>query len=57
MQEAPTFVSLLKASAGCLYLVRAAVGEMAPSPDVMKRRLREGVEFFHCVREFREVAR
>jgi hypothetical protein len=56
MQGAPTFVSLLKASQGCPYLV-CAVGEMAPSPEVMKRRLREGVEFFPFLRERREVAR
>ena len=57
MQGAPAFVSLIMASPGCLYLVCAAVGEMALSPDVMKRRLREGVESFHFLRERREVAR
>jgi hypothetical protein len=57
MQGVPAFVSLLKAPLGCLYLVRAAVGEMAPSPEGVKRRLREGVEFFPFVRERREVAR
>ncbi len=56
MQGAPAFVSLLMASLGCPYLVCAAVGEMAPSREVMKRRLREGVEFFPFLRE-REVAR
>jgi hypothetical protein len=35
----------------------AAVSEMAPSPEVMKRRLREGVEFFPSLQERREVAR
>jgi hypothetical protein len=29
------------------------VGEMALSPTMMKRRLREGVEFFHFLRERR----
>ena len=57
MQLVPAFVSLLMASLGCLYLVCAAIGEMAPSPEVMKRRFREGVEFFHFLRERREVAR
>ncbi len=56
MQGAPAFVSLLMASLGCLYLVCAAVGEMVRSREVMKRRLREGVEFFRFLRE-REVAR
>lgn len=57
MQGAPAFVSLLMASLRCLYLVCAAAGEMVRSPEVMKRRLREGVEFFHFLRERREVAR
>jgi hypothetical protein len=30
---------------------------MVRSPDMMKRRLREGVEFFHFLRERREIAR
>ncbi len=32
------------------------LGEMARSPDVMKRRLREGVEFFRFLRDRRETA-
>ena len=51
------FVSLLMASLRCLYLVCATVGEMPPSPEVMKPRLQEGVEFFPFLRERREVAR
>ena len=34
----------------------AIVGEMVRSPDMMKRRLREGVEFFRFLRERREPA-
>jgi hypothetical protein len=49
--------SLLTASLGCVYLVSAAVGEMALSPEAMRRRFREGVEFFAFLRERREVAR
>jgi hopanoid biosynthesis associated radical SAM protein HpnJ len=37
--------------------IAAIVGEMVRSPDMMKRRLREGVEFFHFLRERRETAR
>jgi hopanoid biosynthesis associated radical SAM protein HpnJ len=37
--------------------IASIVGEMVRSPEVMKRRLREGVEFFHFLRERREVAR
>ena len=36
--------------------IAAIVGEMALSPDMMKRRLREGVEFFRFLRERREIA-
>ena len=36
--------------------IAAIVGEMAVSPDMMKRRLREGVEFFRFLRERREIA-
>jgi hypothetical protein len=57
MQEGPAFVSLLMASLGCLYLASAAGGEMALSPEAMKRRWREGVEFLHFDRGRREVAR
>ena len=32
------------------------LGDMARSPDVMKRRLREGVEFFRFLRDRRETA-
>jgi hypothetical protein len=31
--------------------IAAIVGEMVRSPQMMKRRLREGVEFFHFLRE------
>jgi len=34
--------------------IASIVGEMVRSPDMMKRRLREGVEFFHFLRERRE---
>src|SRR5271165_3729798 len=37
--------------------IASIVGEMVRSPEMMKRRLREGVEFFHFLRERREVAR
>ena len=36
--------------------IAAIVGEMVRSPDMMKRRLREGVEFFRFLRERREPA-
>jgi hopanoid biosynthesis associated radical SAM protein HpnJ len=36
--------------------IASIVGEMVRSPDMMKRRLREGVEFFRFLRERREVA-
>ncbi len=36
--------------------IASIVGEMARSPEMMKRRLREGVEFFHFLRERRETA-
>ena len=36
--------------------IASIVGEMMTSPEMMKRRLREGVEFFHFLRERREVA-
>ena len=36
--------------------IASIVGEMVTSPQMMKRRLREGVEFFHFLRERREVA-
>ncbi|MDB5865949.1 MAG: hopanoid biosynthesis associated radical protein HpnJ [Betaproteobacteria bacterium] len=37
--------------------IASIVGEMVRSPDMMKRRLREGVEFFHFLRERREITR
>ncbi len=37
--------------------IASIVGEMARSPEMMRRRLREGVEFFRFLRERREVAR
>jgi hopanoid biosynthesis associated radical SAM protein HpnJ len=36
--------------------IAAIVGEMVRSPDMMRRRLREGVEFFRFLRERREIA-
>ena len=36
--------------------IASIVGEMVRSPQMMKRRLREGVEFFHFLRERRELA-
>jgi len=37
--------------------IASIVGEMVRSPTMMKRRLREGVEFFRFLRERREVVR
>src|SRR5579871_4805453 len=37
--------------------IASIVGEMLASPQMMNRRLREGVEFFHFLRERRELAR
>jgi len=37
--------------------IASIVGEMIRSPEMMKRRLREGIEFFQFLRERREVAR
>jgi radical SAM superfamily enzyme YgiQ (UPF0313 family) len=37
--------------------IASIVSEMIRSPDMMKRRLREGVEFFQFLRERREAAR
>jgi radical SAM superfamily enzyme YgiQ (UPF0313 family) len=36
--------------------IAAIVGEMVRSPEMMKRRLREGIEFFHFLRDRRESA-
>jgi hopanoid biosynthesis associated radical SAM protein HpnJ len=36
--------------------IASIVGEMITSPEMMKRRLREGVEFFHFLRARRETA-
>jgi radical SAM superfamily enzyme YgiQ (UPF0313 family) len=36
--------------------IASIVGEMVRSPEMMVRRLREGVEFFHFLRERRELA-
>ncbi len=36
--------------------IASIVGEMVTSPDMMKRRLREGVEFFQFLRERRNTA-
>ena len=36
--------------------IASIVGEMATSPDMLKRRLREGTEFFRFLRERREIA-
>jgi hypothetical protein len=35
--------------------IASIVGEMIMSPEMMKRRLREGVEFFQFLRERREA--
>lgn len=37
--------------------IASIVGEMVVSPTMMARRLREGVEFFHFLRERREIGR
>ena len=36
--------------------IAAIVGEMARSPEMMRRRLREGIEFFQFLRERRQSA-
>jgi len=36
--------------------IASIVGEMVKSPEMMKRRLREGIEFFHFLRDRRETA-
>lgn len=36
--------------------IASIVGEMVKSPEVMKRRFREGVEFFRFLRERHETA-
>ena len=36
--------------------IAAIVGEMVRSPEMMKRRLREGLEFFRFLRERHDVA-
>ncbi|WP_307437210.1 hopanoid biosynthesis associated radical SAM protein HpnJ [Labrys monachus] len=36
--------------------IASIVGEMVRSPEMMKRRLREGVEFFHFLRERQDAA-
>jgi len=36
--------------------IASIVGEMVRSPQMMKRRLREGVEFFHFLRERKKAA-
>jgi hopanoid biosynthesis associated radical SAM protein HpnJ len=36
--------------------IASIVGEMIRSPQMMQRRLREGIEFFHFLRERREAA-
>jgi hypothetical protein len=36
--------------------IASIVGEMLRSPQMMKRRLREGVEFFHFLRQRDEAA-
>ena len=35
--------------------IASIVGEMVRSPEMMRRRLREGIEFFHFLRERREA--
>jgi hopanoid biosynthesis associated radical SAM protein HpnJ len=39
----------------CAPKIAAIVGEMVLSPEMMKRRLREGLEFFRFLRERRDV--
>jgi hopanoid biosynthesis associated radical SAM protein HpnJ len=39
----------------CAPKIAAIVGEMVMSPEMMKRRLREGLEFFRFLRERRDV--
>ena len=36
--------------------IASIVGEMVRSPEMMKRRLREGVEFFRFLRDRKEAA-
>jgi len=36
--------------------IASIVGEMVRSPQMMKRRLREGVEFFHFLRDRKKAA-
>jgi hypothetical protein len=36
--------------------IASIVNEMLRSPEMMKRRLREGVEFFHFLRERRAAS-
>ena len=36
--------------------IASIVGEMVRSPEMMRRRLREGVEFFRFLRERRDMA-
>ena len=36
--------------------IASIVGEMVRSPEMMKRSLSEGIEFFHFLRERRETA-
>src|SRR6201997_204420 len=36
--------------------IAAIVSEMAPQPQMTQRRLREGIEFFHFLRDRRRVA-
>jgi hypothetical protein len=36
--------------------IASIVGEMARSPEMMRRRLREGIEFFQFLRERRQSA-
>jgi hopanoid biosynthesis associated radical SAM protein HpnJ len=40
----------------CAPKIAAIVGEMVMSPEMMKRRLREGLEFFRFLRERRDVS-
>ena len=36
--------------------IAAIAGEMVKSPEILRRRLREGIEFFRFLRERREPA-
>ena len=51
-----TFVPKMIAVFVAASLTASIVGEMVLSPEMMKRRLREGAEFFGFLRERRATA-